>query len=232
MIAPAYFYRITYFRETALEMLTSFIDLVLHLDKHLATLTADYGTLVYGILFLIIFCETGLVVAPFLPGDSLLFVTGALAGAGLLDPTLLIAGLTTAAILGNTTNYWIGRYVGPTVFHKENARLFKREHLERTQNFYAKHGGKTIVITRFMPIIRTFAPFVAGIGKMAHTRFQVYNVAGGLLWVGSLVLAGIWFGDAEFVKNNLTAVIFGIIFVSILPGIVGYLRHKMSNPAR
>jgi membrane-associated protein len=229
MIAPACAYRITNFRETALEMLTAFIDLVLHLDKHLETLTADYGALVYGILFLIIFCETGLVVAPFLPGDSLLFVTGALAGAGLLDPTLLIAGLTTAAILGNTTNYWIGRYVGPTVFHKENARLFKREHLERTQNFYAKHGGKTIVITRFMPIIRTFAPFVAGIGKMAHTRFQVYNVAGGLLWVGSLVLAGVWFGDAEFVKNNLTAVIFGIIILSVLPGIVGYLRHKLSN---
>jgi len=216
-------------RETALELLTTFIDLILHLDKHLETLTANYGTLVYGILFLIIFCETGLVVAPFLPGDSLLFVTGALAGAGMLDPTYLIVGLTTAAVLGNTTNYWIGRYVGPAVFHKENARLFKREHLERTQHFYEKHGGKTIVITRFMPIIRTFAPFVAGIGKMAHLRFQAYNIAGGLLWVGSLVLAGVWFGDAEFVKNNLTAVIFGIIILSVLPGIIGYLRHKMST---
>ncbi len=215
--------------ETPLELLTNFIDIVLHLDKHLETLTANYGILVYGILFLIIFCETGLVIAPFLPGDSLLFVTGALAGANLLDPTLLIVDLTTAAILGNTTNYWIGRYVGPTVFHQEHARFFKREHLERTQHFYEKHGGKTIVITRFMPIIRTFAPFVAGIGKMAHARFQLYNVTGGLLWVGSLVMAGVWFGDAEFVKKNLTAVIFGIIFLSILPGIIGYLRHKLSN---
>lgn len=212
-----------------MELLTTFIDVILHLDKHLEALTTDYGTLVYGILFLIIFCETGLVVAPFLPGDSLLFVTGALAGAGMLDPTYLIVGLTLAAILGNTVNYWIGRYVGPAVFHNEKSRLFKREYLERTQSFYDKHGGKTIVITRFMPIIRTFAPFVAGIGKMPHARFQLYNVAGGLLWVGSLVLAGIWFGDAEFVKNNLTAVIFGIVFLSILPGILGYLRHKMSN---
>lgn len=217
------------FRETTLELLTTFIDVMLHLDKHLETLTANYGPWVYGILFLIIFCETGLVIAPFLPGDSLLFVTGALAGAGMLDPTYLIIGLTIAAILGNTVNYWIGRYVGPAVFHKENARLFKRQYLEHTQRFYEKHGGKTIVITRFMPIARTFAPFVAGIGKMPHARFQAYNVAGGLLWVGSLVLAGVWFGDTEFVKNNLTAVIFGIIFLSILPGIIGYLRHKMGN---
>ena len=212
-----------------MELLTTFIDVMLHLDKHLETLTTNYGPWVYGILFLIIFCETGLVVAPFLPGDSLLFVTGALAGAGMLDPTYLIVGLTTAAILGNTLNYWIGRYVGPAVFHKENARFFKRTYLEQTQRFYEKHGGKTIVITRFMPIARTFAPFVAGIGKMPHARFQAYNIGGGLLWVGSLVLAGIWFGDTAFVKNNLTAVIFGIIFLSILPGIIGYLRLKMSN---
>lgn len=209
-----------------MEFITWFIDIVLHLDKHLEALINSYGVWVYGILFLIIFCETGLVVTPFLPGDSLLFVTGALAGAGMLDPTLLIGGLTTAAILGNTTNYWIGRYVGPTVFHSPQARLFKREHLERTQRFYEKHGGKTIVITRFMPIVRTFAPFVAGIGKMAHARFQAYNVGGGLLWVGSLVLAGFWLGDIAFVKNNLTAVIFAIIFLSILPGIIEYLRHR------
>ena len=212
-----------------MEFLTTFIDVMLHLDKHLETLTTNYGPWVYGILFLIIFCETGLVIAPFLPGDSLLFVTGALAGAGMLDPTYLIVGLTTAAILGNTVNYWIGRYVGPAVFHKENARLFKRQYLEHTQRFYEKHGGKTIVITRFLPIARTFAPFVAGIGKMPHARFQAYNISGGLLWVGSLVLAGMWFGNTEFVKNNLTAVIFGIIFLSILPGIIGYLRHKMGN---
>lgn len=209
-----------------MEFITWFIDIVLHLDRHLETLINSYGVWVYGILFLIIFCETGLVVTPFLPGDSLLFVTGALAGAGMLDASLLVGGLTTAAILGNTTNYWIGRYVGPAVFHSPNARLFKREHLERTQRFYEKHGGKTIVITRFMPIVRTFAPFVAGIGKMAHARFQAYNVAGGLFWVGSLVLAGFWLGDIPFVKNNLTAVIFVIIFLSILPGIIEYLRHR------
>lgn len=212
-----------------MELIGYFIDLVLHLDRHLAELTRDYGPWVYGILFLIIFCETGLVVTPFLPGDSLLFVTGTLAGAGMLDGTALVVGLTAAAVLGNTTNYWIGRYVGPAVFHNEQSRFFKREYLDRTQRFYDKHGGKTIVITRFVPIIRTFAPFVAGIGHMPHMKFQAYNVGGGLLWVGSLVLAGIVFGDTPFVKNNLTAVIFGIIFLSILPGIIEYIRHRRRN---
>lgn len=209
-----------------MELIGYFIDIVLHLDRHLAELTRDYGPWVYGILFLIIFCETGLVVTPFLPGDSLLFVTGTLAGAGMLDGTALVVGLTAAAVLGNTTNYWIGRYVGPAVFHREQARFFKREYLDRTQRFFDKHGGKTIVITRFVPIMRTFAPFVAGIGRMPHLKFQAYNVGGGFLWVGSLVLAGIVFGDTPFVKNNLTAVIFGIIFLSILPGIIEYIRHR------
>lgn len=212
-----------------MELINYFIDIVLHLDRHLADLTRDYGLWVYGILFLIIFCETGLVITPFLPGDSLLFVTGTLAGAGMLDGTALVLGLTAAAILGNTTNYWIGRYVGPAVFHREQSRFFKREYLDRTQRFYDKHGGKTIVITRFVPIIRTFAPFVAGIGRMPHAKFQAYNVGGGFLWVGSLVLAGIVFGDTPFVKNNLTAVIFGIIFLSILPGIIEYIRHRRGN---
>lgn len=208
-----------------MDLIATFIDIVLHLDRHLADLTAQYGPWIYAILIAIIFCETGLVVTPFLPGDSLLFVCGALAGAGILDPTLLIVGLTLAAIAGNTTNYWIGRYVGPSVFQTDS-RFFKREYLDRTQRFYDKHGGKTIVLTRFMPIVRTFAPFVAGIGKMHHARFQLYNIAGGLLWVGSLVVAGILFGETEFVKNNLTAVIFLIIFLSILPGIIEYLRHR------
>lgn len=210
-----------------MDIILSFVDLVLHLDRHLAELVANYGAWVYAILFLIIFCETGLVVTPFLPGDSLLFVTGALAGAGMLDATTLIVGLTAAAIIGNTTNYWIGRYLGPAVFERKNSRIFKQEYLQRTEQFYEKHGGKTIVITRFMPIIRTFAPFVAGVGRMPHLRFQIYNVAGGLLWVGSLVLAGDLFGDTPFVKNNLTAVIFGIIFLSLLPGIIEVLRHRL-----
>ena len=210
-----------------MELMLAFVDIVLHLDKHLANLVENYGPWVYAILFLIIFCETGLVVTPFLPGDSLLFVTGALAGAGMLDPTLLIVSLSIAAIIGNTTNYWIGRYLGPAVFERKNSRIFKKAYLERTEAFYAKHGGKTIVITRFVPIIRTFAPFVAGVGRMEHMRFQFYNITGGIFWVGSLVLAGIVFGNTPFVKNNLTAVIFGIIFLSILPGIIEFIRHRL-----
>ena len=212
-----------------MDIILAFVDLVLHLDRHLADLVTNYGAWVYAILFLIIFCETGLVVTPFLPGDSLLFVTGALAGAGMLDPILLFVGLTAAAIIGNTTNYWIGRYIGPAVFQRKNSRIFKQAYLERTEQFYEKHGGKTIIITRFMPIIRTFAPFVAGVGRMPHGRFQSYNVAGGVLWVGSLILAGKLFGDTPFVKNNLTAVIFGIIFLSILPGIIEYIRHRLRS---
>lgn len=209
-----------------MEIILAFIDLILHLDRHLAALTAQYGPWIYALLFLIIFCETGLVVTPFLPGDSLLFVVGTLAGAGLLDPTVLLVGLTTAAILGNTTNYWIGRYVGPQMLRSNTSRLFTREYLERTQRFYQRHGGKTIVITRFVPIVRTFAPFVAGVGRMGHLRFQAYNIAGGLLWVVGLVLAGYWFGDMPLVQNNLTAVVFLIIFLSMLPGLVEYVRHR------
>lgn len=210
-----------------MDLILTFVDVILHLDKHLAELVTNYGPWVYAILFLIIFCETGLVVTPFLPGDSLLFVTGALAGAGMLDPTLLIVGLSAAAILGNTTNYWIGRYIGPAVFERKDSRIFKKAYLERTEQFYERHGGKTIVITRFVPIVRTFAPFVAGVGRMPHARFQAYNVAGGIFWVGSLVLAGMVFGNTPFVKNNLTAVIFGIIFLSILPGIIEFIRHRL-----
>jgi membrane-associated protein len=211
----------------AVEMVSTFIDIVMHLDRHLAALTAEYGVWVYAILFLIIFCETGLVVTPFLPGDSLLFVCGALAGAGILDATTLTVGLTAAAIIGNTTNYWIGRYIGPRAFSNPASRIFRPEYLARTQHFYEKYGGKTIVITRFVPIVRTFAPFVAGIGKMAHLRFHAFNVAGGLLWVGSLVIAGYFLGETPWVKRNLTAVIMIIVVLSIMPGIVEYARHKM-----
>jgi len=203
-----------------------FIDLILHLDRHLTELVADYGPWVYGILFLIIFCETGLVVTPFLPGDSLLFVAGMLAGAGLLDPALLVLLLSTAAILGDSVNYAIGRRFGSAVFRSERARLFKPAHLKRTQQFYERHGGKTIVLARFIPIVRTFAPFVAGIGKMAYPRFLAYNVGGGLFWVGGFVLGGYLFGDLPLVKENLGLVIVAIIIVSIMPGVIEYWRQR------
>lgn len=209
-----------------MELLTGFLDLILHLDKHLALLIENYGTWVYGILFLIVFCETGLVVAPFLPGDSLLFVTGAFAATGALAPETAIAVLVTASFLGDNTNYWIGRFIGPKVFHYEKSRLFNPKHLEQTHQFYERHGGKTIVLARFFPIIRTFAPFVAGVGKMDYRQFVPYSLIGGICWVGSLVLAGYFFGNIPFIKQNLSLVIFGIIGISLLPGVVGYLRHR------
>ena len=209
-----------------MEWITAAVDVLLHLDSHLEALIAAYGPWVYAILFLIVFCETGLVVTPFLPGDSLLFVVGTLAGAGLLDVGWVIPSLMLAAILGDSVNYWIGGRVGPAVFTRDDSWLFKRRHLERTQRFYERHGGKTIVIARFIPIVRTFAPFVAGIGRMAYGRFLAWNAGGGIAWVLLFVGAGYWFGDLPVVKENLTAVIFGIIFVSILPGVIEYLRHR------
>lgn len=212
-----------------MELLSQFVDLFLHLDRHLAALVANYGTWVYAILFLIVFCETGLVVMPLLPGDSLLFVAGTLAGAGHLDPVLLGLLLMVAAILGDTVNYAIGRHVGPAVFRNEQARFFKREYLLRTQAFYEKHGGKTIIIARFIPIIRTFAPFVAGVGTMAYRRFLSFNVVGGIAWVVLFVGAGYFFGDLPVVKQNLTLFIFAIIVLSILPGVIEYLRHRYAK---
>lgn len=211
-----------------MELIAGFFDAMLHLDRHLAELVADYGPWVYGILFLIIFCETGLVVTPFLPGDSLLFVAGMLAGAGLLDPAWLIVLLSIAAILGDSTNYAIGHWTGPAVF-KENARFFKTAHVIRTQRFYERHGGKTIVIARFMPIVRTFAPFVAGIGRMHYPRFLAYNIGGGVFWVSFFVLAGYLFGEVPLVKDNLTLVILGIVVLSVMPGVVEYLRHRRAR---
>jgi membrane-associated protein len=212
-----------------MEWITAAMDALLHLDRHLETLIAAYGAWIYVLLFLIIFCETGLVVTPFLPGDSLLFVVGALAGAGLLDVGLIMVSLSIAAILGNTVNYWVGARIGPAVFQREDSRWFKRRHLERAREFYERHGGKTIIITRFVPIVRTFAPFVAGIGRMPYRKFQAYNAAGGLAWVLLLVGAGYWFGDLPLVKENLTACIFAIIFVSLLPGAFEYLRQRGRN---
>jgi len=211
-----------------MELLTQFIDIVLHLDKHLAILVQQYGLWIYGILFVIIFSETGFVVTPFLPGDSLLFVAGALAalGEGGMDIFVLMGVLTTAAVLGNTVNYHIGRYLGPKAFHWENSRFFNRHALVKTHAFYEKHGGKTLVISRFLPLFRTFAPFVAGIGAMSYAKFQTFNLIGALAWVVSLCLAGYWLGNMPWVKANLTLIILGIIAFSLLPIAVGWLKHR------
>ncbi len=211
-----------------MEFLAQFMDIVLHLDKHLAVLVQQYGLWIYGILFVIIFSETGFVVTPFLPGDSLLFVAGALAalGEGGMDILVLMGVLTTAAVLGNTVNYHIGRYLGPKVFHWENSRFFNRDALVKTHAFYEKHGGKTLVISRFLPLFRTFAPFVAGIGAMSYTKFTIFNLIGALGWVVSLCLAGYWLGNLPWVKANLTLIIVGIILFSLVPIGIGYLKSK------
>lgn len=213
-----------------MELLTQFIDIVLHLDKHLAILVQQYGLWIYGILFVIIFAETGFVVTPFLPGDSLLFVAGALAalGEGGMDIATLIGVLGAAAVLGNMLNYQIGRYLGPRVFHWENSRLFNKAALQKTHAFYELHGGKTLVISRFLPLFRTFAPFVAGIGSMSYAKFSFFNLVGGIGWVGSLCLAGFWFGNMPWVRQNLSLVIVGIIAVSLLPVAIGYVKHRQA----
>ncbi|HKY33754.1 MAG TPA: DedA family protein [Candidatus Polarisedimenticolia bacterium] len=211
------------------------IDLFLHLDRHLTELVSQYGAWTYVILFLIVFCETGLVVTPFLPGDSLLFAAGALAGTGAFDVRLLIVLLTAAAILGDTVNYQIGHRIGPRVFTQGHSRWFRKEHLDRTHRFFETYGGKTIVIARFVPIVRTFAPFVAGVGSMTYSRFLAYNVIGGIVWVVSFVLAGYWFGSREIVKKNFSLVIVAIVVLSLLPAVVEYLRARRAprpEPAR
>jgi membrane-associated protein len=213
------------------EIVTGFIDVVLHLDKYLQLLVANYGAWIYAILFLVIFCETGLVVTPFLPGDSLLFVAGAVAAGGGMYVHALFAVLVLASFLGDNTNYWIGRFVGPRVFGREGAKWLKPEHLQRTHQFYAKHGGKTVLIARFVPIVRTFAPFVAGMGHMVYPRFVAYAAGGAVLWIGSLVYAGYFFGNLPIVRNNLSLVIVGIVLLSITPGIVEYLRNRRASRA-
>ena len=204
-------------------------DVAVHLDKHLAALLAQYGIWVYAILFFIIFAETGFVVTPFLPGDSLLFVAGALCGAGAMDLWVLNATLIAAAILGNSVNYSIGRYLGPKVFQWENSRFFNKAALMKTHVFYERHGGKALVISRFIPLLRTFTPFVAGIGEMTYVRFQAFNVAGAVLWVVSLSVAGYLFGNLPFIQNNLSLVILAIIVVSTLPALIGYLKHRAAQ---
>jgi len=211
------------------DILLSAWDLVVHLDQHLAALLQQYGAWIYLILFAIIFSETGFVVTPFLPGDSLLFVAGALAATGGMDVHMLALLLVIAAVLGNTVNYSIGYFIGPRVFQWESSRFFNRKALDRAHAFYEKHGGVTIVITRFVPIIRTFAPFVAGIARMTYLRFTMYNIAGGLAWVLSLLYAGYWFGNVPVVKQNLSAVIIGVIVLSVMPLVIEYLRSRLGR---
>ena len=206
-----------------MEWLQFFFDVFLHLDKHLGDVIKDYGTWTYLILFVIIFCETGLVITPFLPGDSLLFAAGVFAGRGDLNCAWLFVLLSAAAIAGDTVNYWIGAIIGPRAF-SGNVRFLKKEYLDRTHAFYEKYGGKTIIIARFVPIVRTFAPFVAGIGAMNYTRFIVYNVVGGIAWVALFVFGGWWFWQREVVKNNFTLVVLAIILISVMPMVVEFIR--------
>ena len=202
------------------------IDFILHVDEHLFEFIKNYGVWIYGILFLIIFVEKGLVVMPFLPGDSLLFAAGALAAStGAMDPVVLIILLFIAAVLGDTLNYHIGKYIGPRVFEIES-RWINKQHLIKTSEFFERHGGKTIIFARFIPFARTFAPFVAGAGSMNYKFFLTFNVIGAICWVGSFITLGYLFGNMPIVKDNFTHLIFGIIFLSILPGIIGYIRHK------
>ncbi|MFH0800261.1 MAG: DedA family protein [Pseudomonadota bacterium] len=215
-----------------MRFLAQSIDLFMHLDKYLSTVIQTYGTFTYAILFIVLFCETGLVITPFLPGDSLLFAAGTFAAQGAFEIKTLLVLLCLAPIIGDSTNYWIGRAVGPKVFHRENVRFLNKKHLERTHRFYEKHGGKTVIIARFMPIIRTFAPFVAGIGKMTYWRFLSYSIAGSILWIGLFVLGGFFFGNIPVVKANFTIAIFVIIFISILPGIIEYVRHRLRVNSR
>ena len=209
-----------------MELLHDFIQIFLHLDKHLAAVIQSYGGWTYLILFLIIFCETGLVVTPILPGDSLLFAIGSFAALGAIKLEYLLIGLTIAAILGHSVHYAIGHYMGPKVFSKTNSRIFKKEYLDKTHKFYEKYGAKTIIFARFVPIVRTFAPFVAGIGAMSYGKFLTYNVVGGVAWICLFVLGGYFFGGLPIVKENFTAVILAIIVISIMPGVIEYIRSR------
>jgi membrane-associated protein len=212
-----------------MEFLPNAVEFLLHLDKHLFELCTQYGTWVYAILFVIVFCETGLVVTPFLPGDSLLFAVGSLAAINALDLTTSILLMILAAFLGDTVNYWIGDFIGPKVFQKENSRLLNKEYLVRTHKFYEKHGGKTIILARFLPIIRTFAPFVAGIGSMSYRRFIMFNITGGVLWVLLFILAGYFFGSVPIVKNNFSLVIIALILIPGIPTVVEVIRMQIKK---
>jgi membrane-associated protein len=214
------------------ELIRNLIELVLHLDKHLNVIIQTYGVWTYLLLFLVIFLETGLVVTPILPGDSLLFAAGTFAALGSLNVGVLFVLLSIAAIGGDTVNYWIGHFVGPKVFSREDVRFLNKEYLDRTHRFYEKHGGKTIILARFIPIIRTFAPFVAGIGKMTYWRFISYNVIGGLAWIALFTFGGYFFGNIPVVKDNFTLVILAIIFISLVPVMIEFVSHRLRSPQR
>lgn len=215
-----------------MEHLKGALEMFLHLDKTLDSVIQGYGSWTYLLLFLIVFAETGLVVTPFLPGDSLLFAAGIFAARGSLEIGFLFLLLACAAIAGDTANYWVGKYLGPRIFRSEGARFLKKAHLDRTHQFFEKYGGKTIILARFVPIVRTFAPFVAGIGSMTYGRFLAYNVIGGLLWVSVCVFGGYFFGGLSFVKNNFTVVVLAIVFISLVPMLIEFARHRASARTR
>jgi membrane-associated protein len=210
-------------------MIVDFIQAILHLDQHIAQWAQDYGTLIYAILFAIIFCETGLVITPFLPGDSFLFALGALSATGTLDLTTVCVLLTIAAILGDNLNYWIGRWIGPRAFQFKKSRFFNPDHLHKAHAFYQKNGGKTVVLARFIPIVRTFSPFVAGVAKMDYRHFLAYSVGGGIFWITSLTILGYYFGNLPIVKDNFGAIVIVIILISILPIIIELIRNRKSS---
>lgn len=214
-----------------MELISQVIDFFLHLDKYLAEIISAYGTWTYLILFFVIFMETGFVVTPFLPGDSLLFAAGTFASLGALNVWVLFILLSFAAVLGDTVNYWIGHFIGEKAF-SGNIRFLKKEYLDRTHEFYERHGGKTIILARFIPIIRTFAPFVAGVGEMSYGRFITYNVVGGVMWVGIFVFAGYFFGNIPFVKHNFSLVILAIIIISVLPGLYEFAKERLKTSSK
>lgn len=209
-----------------MELLSTFIDIILHLDTHLTELTAQYGILTYVILFLIVFAETGFVVTPFLPGDSLLFAAGAISALGSLNVWLIVLLLMIAAIVGDTINYWIGHFFGQKIVNNPRIPFINQEHIDKTEQFYKKYGGKTIILARFVPIVRTFAPFVAGIGTMDYQKFLRYNIVGGVVWVALFTLAGYFFGNIAFVKQNFHYAIIVIIVLSVIPMVYEYIQHK------
>ncbi|AZL66800.1 MULTISPECIES: DedA family protein [Pseudomonas] len=208
------------------------LDLILHLDAYLDLLVTNYGPWIYAILFAVIFCETGLVVMPFLPGDSLLFIAGAVAAGGGMDPVLLAGLLMAAAILGDSTNYVIGRTAGERLFSNPRSKIFRQDYLQRTHDFYARHGGKTVTLARFLPILRTFAPFVAGIAHMHYPRFLAFSITGSLLWVGGLVTLGYFFGNVPFIKQHLSLMVVAIIILSLVPMLLGLLRGRLGRTAK
>lgn len=212
-----------------MEVIQSFIDVILHLDTYLSSFVSAYGALTYGILFLIVFAETGLVVTPFLPGDSLLFAAGAIASLGALDIGIVIVLLLIAAIFGDTVNYWIGHFFGRKIVDNPKIKFINQEHIDKTEQFYKKYGGKTIILARFVPIVRTFAPFVAGVGSMNYTRFITYNIIGGVLWVTLFTLLGYFFGNIQIIQENFHYAVFAIIGLSIVPILYEYIQHKR-NP--